>query len=62
MVTYPPEMLPSPDEGQEAEVVAVCPWCGANAKINAERHLGPHSTWCVHFRESQRGGRQQLRS
>jgi hypothetical protein len=23
MITYPPEMLPSPDEGQEAEVVSL---------------------------------------
>lgn len=55
-ITYPPEMLPTPDEGEKAEVVVVCPWCGANAVVNASRHEGPHSTWCVHFRESQRGG------
>lgn len=34
----------------------VCSWCGANAEEAAARHEGPHSTWCVHFRESQRGG------
>jgi len=26
-ITYPPEMLPSPDEGEEAEVRIDCPKC-----------------------------------
>lgn len=56
-ITYPPEMLPKADPDDNAEVVVVCPWCGGGNRIGAARHEGPHSTWCVHFRESQRGGR-----
>lgn len=33
-----------------------CSWCGTNAEEAAKRHEGPHATWCVHFREDQRGG------
>ena len=33
-----------------------CSWCGTDADEAAKRHEGPHATWCVHFRESQRGG------
>lgn len=36
--------------------MAICSWCGTDAEESAKRHEGPHSTWCVHFRESQRGG------
>lgn len=31
-VTYPPEMLPQPDDGEVAEVVVVCPWCGRRGR------------------------------
>lgn len=27
IITYPPEMLPTPDEGEEVEVVVICPRC-----------------------------------
>jgi len=33
-----------------------CFWCGTNRLEAAKRFEGPHATWCVHFRESQRGG------
>lgn len=33
-----------------------CDWCGVEPLEAAERNEGPHLTWCVHFREEQRGG------
>jgi hypothetical protein len=33
-----------------------CPWCNKEADEAAAQHEGPHATWCVHFREEQRGG------
>jgi hypothetical protein len=38
---------------------AACPWCNVVASEAAVRHEGPHATWCVHFRESQRGGQEE---
>lgn len=40
----------------------VCSWCGTDRYDAAKRHEGPHATWCVHFRESQRGGSDEDRS
>lgn len=37
----------------------VCLWCNTDADQAAARHEGPHATWCVHFRMSQRGGISQ---
>lgn len=34
-----------------------CFWCDKDPDEAAARHEGPHATWCVHFRENQRGGR-----
>jgi hypothetical protein len=39
--------------------VSKCEWCGTDSEEAAKRHEGPHATWCVHFRESQRGGKTQ---
>ena len=36
--------------------MTVCSWCGSDSEESAKRFEGPHATWCVHFRESQRGG------
>ncbi len=42
-ITYPPEMLPGPDEGEEAEVVVICPRCQVRAVdrvlLGAEGHI-----------------------
>jgi hypothetical protein len=37
-----------------------CPWCGVDPDEAAKRHEGPHLTWCVHFREEQRGIAEML--
>lgn len=37
---------------------AACSWCKIVPSEAAARHEGPHSTWCVRFRESQRGGEE----
>jgi len=42
--------------------VTVCSWCGSDSEESAKRFEGPHATWCVHFRESQRGGPKAARS
>lgn len=39
-----------------------CSWCGLDAEEAAERHEGPHLTWCPHFREEQRGGYSMSRN
>jgi hypothetical protein len=41
---------------QSSASPAKCPWCQTDAAEAAKRHEGPHATWCVHFREEQRGG------
>lgn len=33
-----------------------CDWCKTDPTEARQRHEGPHATWCVHFRESQRRG------
>lgn len=33
-----------------------CSWCNGTRYAAALRGEGPHATWCVHFREEQRGG------
>lgn len=33
-----------------------CAWCNGARYAAALRGEGPHATWCVHFREEQRGG------
>lgn len=48
------------EEIEEAGKDDPCSWCGARAGVNAARGEGPHSTWCVHFREAQRGGKLPL--
>lgn len=35
-ITYPPEMLPSPDEGEEAEVVVVDPDTGRRSVVSSD--------------------------
>lgn len=35
-----------------------CFWCNVDPKEAFLRHEGPHLTWCIYFRESQRGGRK----
>lgn len=32
-ITYPPEMLPSPDDGEKAEVIVVCPMCRGERQV-----------------------------
>lgn len=39
-----------------------CFWCNADRYESALRHEGPHATWCVHFREEQRGGGDEDRA
>jgi hypothetical protein len=36
--------------------MAICEWCKTDSEESAKHHEGPHATWCVHFREEQRGG------
>lgn len=38
-----------------------CKWCGTERYAAAVRHEGPHATWCMHFREEQRGGSDEDR-
>lgn len=33
-ITYPPEMLPSPDDGEEADVIADCECCGKKRSLS----------------------------
>jgi hypothetical protein len=38
-----------------------CFWCNTLPSEAAAQHEGPHSTWCPHFREHQRGGLDEPR-
>jgi len=56
------ETLRHPLPPSEAPAPSKCFWCGTNPAEAAQRHEGPHATWCVHFREEQRGNFFELRT
>lgn len=43
-ITYPPEMLPSPDEGEDAAVTVLCPTCIGSGYT----YVDHDPDWCPH--------------
>lgn len=53
----------TPPDPTVADMIAErCQWCNSNRYEAALRFEGPHLTWCVHFREEQRGGSDEDRA
>lgn len=46
-ITYPPEMLPSPDDGEIATVLVQCPKCEGRGYHHGFGEFGRDPDWCA---------------